>query len=946
MSAAPAAQTPPVAPMLRIEVEQHTAVITRLDRDAAERYLVTGSHDKTARVWTLPEGRLLQVLRPPTGPGDEGKVYAVAISPDGATVALGGWTSPSGTDEVVYLFDRESGRLLRRLAGLERGVACLAFSPGGAHLAAVLRGGHGLRVWETRAWQEVYADRDYGADSYGCTFDPGGRLATTCFDGFVRLYAPRQTGRDWQLLHKTRAPGGELPFAIAFSPDGTRLALGYVDTTAVSVLSGADLALLFSPDTAGIHNGNLGRVAWSADGRFLCAGGRYRDGSSVYPILRWAAAGRGERTALAAAQNTVMDLKPWGEAGVLFAAYDPRFGGYDGAGAQALERGPETADLRGKRGAAFTVSADGRALRLGLGVGEAQPVRFDLHQRQLTTEAPADAALAPARTEAEGLAIAGWVNTTAPRLNGTPLALQQYETARSLAITPDGGRFLLGADWSLRLFDRQGAALWQQAVPGVAWGVHLPADGTLALAAYSDGTVRWHRLEDGAELLALFIHPDGRRWVAWTPESYYDASAGADGLIGWQVNNGPEAAADFFPVWQFRERYYRPDVVRHVLDTRDITEALRLADEAAGRPPTPAAEAAVTRSLPPVIELLAPHDGAPFDQAQLTLTYQLRQAIGAVTETSVLIDGRPQPVSPRNVLRATDAEVCQVTLQAPPRDMSLALAIRAGDLEGRSATIRLRWRGETPEPKPTLYLLAVGVSTYEKYKPLTYAHQDAEDFAAAMRKQQGLLYEQVSLRTLPNAEATRVEIIDGLEWLIRTPTSRDIAMVFFAGHGLSDERGKYYFLPYDFDLTRRLATGVKQSDLTEALRAIPARKVLFFVDSCHAGGASDTHFRGAASADIDGLVNALKTASGVIIFASSTGTQLSQEHKDWENGAFTEALLEGLAGKADPYGQKSITVKGLDFYVATRVKALTGGAQTPTTTMPEATPDFPIAALP
>ena len=55
--------------------------------DAAERFLVTASDDKTARVWDLETGRLLRVLHPPIGAGDEGKLYAVAIPPDGAVVA-------------------------------------------------------------------------------------------------------------------------------------------------------------------------------------------------------------------------------------------------------------------------------------------------------------------------------------------------------------------------------------------------------------------------------------------------------------------------------------------------------------------------------------------------------------------------------------------------------------------------------------------------------------------------------------------------------------------------------------------------------------------------------------------------------------------------------------------------------------------------------------------
>jgi len=70
----------------------HTANITHIGVDAAGRYLVTGSDDKTVRVWELATGRLLRTLRPPIGAGDEGKIYAVAISPDGRLVAAGGVT--------------------------------------------------------------------------------------------------------------------------------------------------------------------------------------------------------------------------------------------------------------------------------------------------------------------------------------------------------------------------------------------------------------------------------------------------------------------------------------------------------------------------------------------------------------------------------------------------------------------------------------------------------------------------------------------------------------------------------------------------------------------------------------------------------------------------------------------------------------------------------------
>src|SRR5437588_8515914 len=79
----------PGEPILRIETGMHTGPINGIAVDRDERYLVTGSEDETVRVWDLHTGDLLRTLRVPIGPGDEGKINAVAISPDGKIVAAG-----------------------------------------------------------------------------------------------------------------------------------------------------------------------------------------------------------------------------------------------------------------------------------------------------------------------------------------------------------------------------------------------------------------------------------------------------------------------------------------------------------------------------------------------------------------------------------------------------------------------------------------------------------------------------------------------------------------------------------------------------------------------------------------------------------------------------------------------------------------------------------------
>src|SRR5215831_18515608 len=115
-----------------------------------------------------------------------------------------------------------------------------------------------------------------------------------------------------------------------------------------------------------------------------------------------------------------------------------------------------------------------------------------------------------------------------------------------------------------------------------------------------------------------------QRWIAWTPQGYYDASLGADELIGWHVNHGYDRAPDFYPASQFRERFYRPDVIRRVLQTPNLNveEAVQDADKAAGRPTTKAVS--VSSLLAPVIEIIDPKEPAASDRRELQLGYSVR----------------------------------------------------------------------------------------------------------------------------------------------------------------------------------------------------------------------------------------------------------------------------------------------------------------------------------
>ena len=95
---------------------------------------------------------------------------------------------------------------------------------------------------------------------------------------------------------------------------------------------------------------------------------------------------------------------------------------------------------------------------------------------------------------------------------------------------------------------------------------------------------------------------------------------------------------------------------------------------------------------------------------------------------------------------------------------------------------------------------------------------------------------------------------------------------------------------------------------------------------------------------MDKFANELKAAeNGLVVFASSTGNQLSLEKPEWNNGAFTKALVEGMGGAAARADLPAISISDLQGYVSRRVKELTEGNQRPVMAMPRTVDDYWIA---
>jgi len=946
-------QTPD--PILTLETGMHTGRMMRLAVDPGERFIATAAEDKTVRLWDMT-GKgvptLIRILRPPMDSGMEGKLYAVAISPDSSTVACGGSTGWEWEGKgCIYLFDRATGTMKKRLSGLPGRVLHIAYSADGRFMALTMTHG-GIRMYAVPQYAALGGDPDYGEAAGYAQFDSKGlRLATTCQqDGFIRLYdlkdfvQPSSAPRPMKPQAKVRVQGADHPLSLAFSPDGAQLAVGFIDKIRVEVLDTKGLTLqpAFSADCSGASQ-EIDRVAWSSDGRFLYAGGGYM-AKGNWMIRKWADAGRGSYKNIPAAHGRIFHLLSLSSGSVAYCTYDPpTFGIVDSEDQRKFLVEPFSADFRANQ-EGLQISSDGFTAQFAYEAMGKSPGLFSIAERELidlsySIRGSLKATFTLKKPVTDTLNITDWKGSNVPKLAGKPLPLNKPERSLSLAIAPDASGFALGTDWTIRYFKASGEEVWTRTIPGIAWAMNT--NGKVLVAALGDGTLRWYRVQDGKEVFAFFPYRDRKRWVLWTPSGYYDASPGGEDLIGWHMNNGRDREASFFAASRFRSAFYRPDVIDRVMVTLDEGEAVRLANAESGRKEV--AVASVRDKRPPVVTILSPQDGTEVNASPVTIRYDAASQ-EPVTSVRVLVDGRP--VTVESATKSVQ-ERGELAVPVPAKDCDVSVIAENQFAVSDPAMLRLRWKGavvkEEFEIKPKLYVLSVGISKYQNPDlRLGLAAKDAQDFGSAWKTYAGPMYRGVEIKVLTDDQATKGNILDGLEWLQRQTTSKDVAVLFFAGHGLNDASGIFYFLPADADLERLKRTGLAQTDIVSTVATI-AGKVLVFMDACHSGNLMGKMKRRAA-VETTAVINELASAeNGAVVFSSASGRQYALENTEWGNGAFTRGFVEGLTGKADYRGTGRITVNMLDLYISERVKELTKGEQTPTTVKPPNVPDFPVA---
>ena len=585
------AAAPPATPFVRLNTLLHSAKIMDIAADGRRNRLATASFDKTVKLWDAESGKLLKTFRPPIGAGLEGTLLAVALSPDGATVAAAGWTGFSWDQAFcVYLFNIDTGEITKRLTGFPQSIHRLAFSPDGRRLAIGLGNSGGVRIVNLVNGSSILDDHNFGGNCFGLEFDQQGDLLASSDAGNIRLYRG-----DGSTAYTVKTENGKQILDTRFSPDGKQLAVVYDDYYGVEVRAAQDGTLDFVLQQP---KGRFFSVAWSTDGRHLLAAGGNKAQDSRKLLVKWSVETRSlDNLMVLPSKNGITRLLALKDSELAFVSRMTGFGvisheSNTSAGVARKGKGKRhqqgvteadllffhelsTADFQ-KNHDLFRISPDGLSVLFSYERYGQSPARFDLKNRKMIVDNPPDTDLLPHRFTADGMNVQNWEDSDQPRLNKRLLdGFDSRDLSRSLAIRHDEKGFVLGSNHYLRHFAGNGRLLWKQRIPQVAWDIALSADDKTLVAALDDSTVRWYRMADGRELYALYLHPDKKRWLLWSSDGFFDHGAGSANLIGFQVNRGIDQSSIMVGAERVYDLLYRPDLIDKVIAGEDVSAYLQ-----------------------------------------------------------------------------------------------------------------------------------------------------------------------------------------------------------------------------------------------------------------------------------------------------------------------------------------------------------------------------------
>lgn len=231
----------------------------------------------------------------------------------------------------------------------------------------------------------------------------------------------------------------------------------------------------------------------------------------------------------------------------------------------------------------------------------------------------------------------------------------------------------------------------------------------------------------------------------------------------------------------------------------------------------------------------------------------------------------------------------------------------------------------------TLHILAIGVNNYpaQNLNSLKYAEADAKAVVDAFVSRHKYTFGNINKTILLGNNVSCQSIEREIDKIADTAKSNDLAIIFFAGHGLVDNLDKYYLATAETTDGETPRKGsFSASSFNEKIAYINC-KLVIFIDACYSGKLVEGMRSGGIS-NAQFFKELTSTKNGTNIYTSSGSTSQSKEDSRYGHGVFTQALIEACDFKnSDVDSDGRITIKEIRNYLERRIPELTKNQQKP-----------------
>ncbi|HAZ48248.1 MAG TPA: hypothetical protein DDW76_35495 [Cyanobacteria bacterium UBA11369] len=215
---------------------------------------------------------------------------------------------------------------------------------------------------------------------------------------------------------------------------------------------------------------------------------------------------------------------------------------------------------------------------------------------------------------------------------------------------------------------------------------------------------------------------------------------------------------------------------------------------------------------------------------------------------------------------------------------------------------------------PKKVALLIGVSEYgDGIPPLSASPNDVEAMGRILADPNLGGFDEVKPLINPDPITMQIEI----KWLFDKREKEDLLLLFFSGHGITDDNNHLYLTTRitakdNFDATAVPASFVQKQSLNSR-----AKRQVMILDCCYSGAFADGWQAKSVGVDIKRELG----AQGRVVLTSSTATQTSFQQEGSTLSLYTQYLVEGIeTGAADRDGDGKIHVQELHNYAKGKVQ--------------------------